>query len=236
MFGEGTERRLRDIGDLQDLLEDGPAPVSRSPLKAMLSPLAGVLLLALGILSFVHFREAPPQKTGCSVSNRSGGAWKPVCTRPSITKLRECHGAEAASACGGAAGGSARICDTRLFARFPFYNMENLHDAMGTVILRPGNVFTISSELHSLALAARNDLWYSGGGAFRPWTFGYTSRATHGAKSVANLYDVSVGMRLRPNVTLTLYTAYAQGCSTIAAIYPNGRNSIFGYSELEYWF
>jgi Tol biopolymer transport system component len=57
------KRRLRDIGDLLDLLEDGPAPLSGSPLNAMLAPLAGVLLLALGILSFVHFREAPLQKT-----------------------------------------------------------------------------------------------------------------------------------------------------------------------------
>jgi hypothetical protein len=57
------ERRLRDIGDVQDLLDDGPVSLSRSPLNAKLAPFAGVLLLALGILSFVHFREAPPQKT-----------------------------------------------------------------------------------------------------------------------------------------------------------------------------
>jgi hypothetical protein len=124
----------------------------------------------------------------------------------------------------------------RLFARFPFYNMENLRDAMGTVILRPRNVFTISSEIHALSLAERNDVWYSGGGAFQPWTFGYTGRATQGAKSLANLYDLSVGVRLRRNIALTFYTGYAQGRSAIAAIYPNGHNGIFGYTELGHHF
>jgi hypothetical protein len=124
----------------------------------------------------------------------------------------------------------------RLFARFPFYNMENSRDIMGTMILRPAKIFTISSEFHSLALANANDLWYSGGGAFQPWTFGYTGRATGGAKALANLYDTSLGVRMRPNVILTLYTGYAEGRAAIATVYPKGHNSALGYAELEYRF
>jgi hypothetical protein len=30
--------------------------------------------------------------------------------------------------------------------------------------------------LHSIRLATGNDLWYQGGGAFQPATFGYVSR------------------------------------------------------------
>jgi hypothetical protein len=124
----------------------------------------------------------------------------------------------------------------RLFARFPFYNMENNRDIMATVILRPGKIVTISSEFHSLALANANDLWYSGGGAFQPWTFGYSGRLAAGTKSLANLYDTSVSVRIRRNIVLTFYTGYSQGRSAIAAIYPDGHNGVLAYSELDYRF
>ena len=124
----------------------------------------------------------------------------------------------------------------RLFARFPFYNMENTRDAMGTIILRPGKVVTISSEFHSLALANPKDLWYSGGGAFQPWTFGYTGRSAGGAKSLANLYDTNLALRMRRNVVTTFYYGYAQGRAAIAAIYPQGHNGAFGLAELDYKF
>lgn len=75
----------------------------------------------------------------------------------------------------------------RLFARFPFYDMENSRDIMAIVILRSGKIVTISSEFHALALANNNGLWYTGSGAFEPWTFGFTGRAIGGGKSLADL-------------------------------------------------
>ncbi len=124
----------------------------------------------------------------------------------------------------------------RPFARFPFFNMENNRDLMGALILRPHKLVTISSEFHALALANANDLWYSGGGAFQPWTFGYAGRATAGAKALANLYDTSLEYRIRPNITATAYTGYAQGHAAIAVIYPHGATGALGYVELLYRF
>ncbi|MGA8594457.1 MAG: alginate export family protein [Bryobacteraceae bacterium] len=124
----------------------------------------------------------------------------------------------------------------RLYARFPFFNMMNNTDRFGMLILRPHSKVTISSEFHALRLTNANDLWYSGGGVFQPWTFGYTGRATAGARSLANLYDTSVEYRVGRKVTLTPYFGYAQGRAAMEAIYPHGKDGKFGYLELLYRF
>ncbi len=124
----------------------------------------------------------------------------------------------------------------RPFARFPFFNMMNTKDIYAGVILRPHPKFSVSSEFHSLALQTSKDLWYSGGGVFQPWTFGYAGRNTAGAKSLANLYDTSVDIKLNPAVSLNLYYGYAQGLSAIRAIYPKGQSGSFGFVELMYKF
>jgi hypothetical protein len=124
----------------------------------------------------------------------------------------------------------------RPFARFPFFNMENSRDIMGALILRPHPKVTTSTEFHSLVLANANDLWYSGGGAFQPWTFGYTGRATGGARALANLWDTSVEYRIRRNIAMTVYGGYADGRAAIRAIYPKGNDGAMGYLELNYGF
>jgi hypothetical protein len=124
----------------------------------------------------------------------------------------------------------------RPFARFPFFNMMNNRDIMAAMILRPHKLITISSEFHALAVANPNDLWYSGGGVYQPWTFGYTGRATGGAKSLANLYDTSAEYRVRSNITLTAYVGYADGRALTKSIYPNGKNGALGYLEAGYKF
>ncbi len=68
----------------------------------------------------------------------------------------------------------------RPYARFPFFNMMNTQDSFGSLILRPHSKITVSSEFHSLRLSSADDLWYSGGGVYQPWTFGYTGRSTSG--------------------------------------------------------
>jgi hypothetical protein len=58
------KKRLRDIGDAWELLEEGePAPIAprRSRLGKIAWGVAGMLLVALAALAFVHFREQPPE-------------------------------------------------------------------------------------------------------------------------------------------------------------------------------
>ena len=109
--------------------------------------------------------------------------------------------------------------------------MMNTEDAFGGLILRPHPRVTVSSEFHALRLTNANDLWYSGGGAFQPWTFGYTGRAVSGRRSLANLYDTSAEYRYNLRVTFTAYLGYAQGHSVMELIYPGNKDSRFGYLE-----
>ena len=120
----------------------------------------------------------------------------------------------------------------RPYARFPFYNMMNMEDSYGILLLRPHTKVTISSEFHSLRLSAVNDLWYSGGGVFQPWTFGYTGRSTSGRRSLGNLYDTGVEYRASSGLVLTGYIGFTQGLAAMRQIYPAGKNGTFGYLEL----
>ena len=124
----------------------------------------------------------------------------------------------------------------RIYARFPFFNMMNTEDRFGSLMLRPHTKLTVTSEYHSLRLAESNDLWYLGGGAFQPWTFGYVGRSGGSARSLANLYDTQADYRLSRLVSLTFYTGYAQGLAVMRAIYPRGKDAWFGYGELTYRF
>src|SRR5580693_4685451 len=79
----------------------------------------------------------------------------------------------------------------RIYARFPLFNSMNNTDLFGEVMLRPTKQLIIRSDVHGLWLSNKNDLWYSGGGAFQPSSFGFNGRPSNGGKSLATLYDIS---------------------------------------------
>jgi hypothetical protein len=124
----------------------------------------------------------------------------------------------------------------RPYARFPFYNMMNNEDFYGSAAFKLPRSLAIRSELHALRLASARDLWYSGGGAFQPKTFGYTGRPSGGERSLANVLDASLDIPLRYGFSVTTYYAHAWGKSVIASIFPNGTNAQFGYVEMNYRF
>lgn len=124
----------------------------------------------------------------------------------------------------------------RVYARFPFFNMMNNEDGFVELMLRPGKLVTVRSDVHTLRLASSSDLWYSGGGAFQPWTFGYTGRPSNGARSLATLYDTSVDYNLGPHASVGVYYGYAEGKSVLQHIYPSDPNGQLGFLELNYRF
>jgi hypothetical protein len=124
----------------------------------------------------------------------------------------------------------------RTYARFPFFNMMNNRDVFGELILRPSKRVTVRTDVHSLKLANSNDLWYSGGGAFQPWTFGYTGRASNGQSGLATLYDGGVDFNCNRHFTTGLYYGRAAGKLVMQSIYPLGKNANYGFVELTYKF
>ncbi len=120
----------------------------------------------------------------------------------------------------------------RIYARMPFYNMMNNEDTFGEVMLRPHPKVTVRTAVHLLRLAERNDLWYQGGGAFQPWTFGFAGRPSNGNRSLSTVFDVGAEIQVNPNVGIGAYFADAESKSVTSAIYPNDPRSRFGYVEL----
>ena len=112
----------------------------------------------------------------------------------------------------------------------------NNEDFFASSVFRLPHSLVFRSELHALRLADSADLWYAGGGAFAPRTFGYTGRATGGHRSLANVWDLSMDVPLRSGFSLTTYYAHAWGKSAVAAIYPAGTDAQFGYVETNFRF
>ena len=119
----------------------------------------------------------------------------------------------------------------RPYARFPFWNMENNGDLFAAFSAAPATRLTMRSELHALKLANARDLWYLGGGAFQPRTFGYTGRPANGHESLASVWDVSVDYSVVNNFTVGLYYGHAWGGSVVKSLYPKNANGQMAYLE-----
>jgi hypothetical protein len=110
--------------------------------------------------------------------------------------------------------------------------MMNTRDAFAEVILRPGKALTIRADVHSLALADGHDLWYSGGGMFQPWTFGYTGRPSNGYTGLATLSAASADYSVNAHLAVGAYFGHAAGKRVVPSIYPNGGSANLGYLEI----
>jgi hypothetical protein len=124
----------------------------------------------------------------------------------------------------------------RQYARFPFYNMMNNEDLYGTLNLRPVSKLALRSEVHTLRLANAADLWYSGGGAFQPKTFGYTGRPSNGNRGLGNVWDFSADYQFTRSFSSTFYYGHAWGKGVISAIYPNDANGQLIFVETNFHF
>ena len=122
----------------------------------------------------------------------------------------------------------------RIYARFPFYDMQNSNDQFIQFIDSPTKKLDIRTDLHFLQLASNVDFWYTGGGAFDNKVFGYTGRAANLHNSFASVYDISADYALNPSFSINAYYAHSFGKSVVAAIYPAGHSADFGYLELIY--
>jgi hypothetical protein len=124
----------------------------------------------------------------------------------------------------------------RAYARFPFYNMMNNEDVYGTLNLRPTSRLSFRTEVHSLRLASASDLWYSGGGAFQPKTFGYTGRSSSGNRGLANVWDFNVDYRFTRMLGTSFYYGHAWGKGVVETIYPKDENGQFAFLETNFQF
>jgi hypothetical protein len=119
----------------------------------------------------------------------------------------------------------------RIYAFFPFFNMMNIDDAMGQLILSPRPDMEIQASAHGLWLDSAADLWYSGGGAYDNRYFGYTGRPSFGHSYLATLTDCQFTWQFSRHLAIELYYGHAFGGNVIGAIYPSGREGNFGFVQ-----
>ncbi len=119
----------------------------------------------------------------------------------------------------------------RAYARFPFYNAMNSTDAFAQFSIKPSARMTVSTELHVLALTEKTDLWYAGGGAFEPETFGFAGRPSNGHRDLARVVDVSAEYTFSPKTSIGLYAAQANGGDVVEAIF-DGSTARYVYFEV----
>lgn len=124
----------------------------------------------------------------------------------------------------------------RQYARFPFYNMMNNEDAYITLNVTPARKVSLRSEAHAMRLANSKDLWYLGGGAFQPKTFGFTGRPSGGYQGLANVWDLSADYQVSRNFSISPYYGHAWGKGVIEAIYPKNKNGQLAFLETHFHF
>jgi hypothetical protein len=121
----------------------------------------------------------------------------------------------------------------RIYARFPFHNLMNLEEAFASLVLRPSPRVSIRTDARILRLSSDEDLWYAGGGAFEPGSFGFSGRPSGGGRDLATLIDVGADFRPDPRLTLSGYLGHARGGAVVQATYPDGRSATLGFLEVE---
>jgi hypothetical protein len=89
----------------------------------------------------------------------------------------------------------------------------------------------VRADLHGLQLGEPGDLWYSGGGAFEPETFGYTGRPSSGHTALAGLWDISGDYTVNRRVGLTFYYGQATSRTVPRSIFGGNGDLHFAYLE-----
>jgi hypothetical protein len=123
---------------------------------------------------------------------------------------------------------------SRIYARFPYFNMMNSKDEFLQIVDKPGSKVDLRADLHFLQLTAPTDFWYQGGGAYDNKAFGYIGRPGNNHGSFSSLADISMDYAINSRLSLTGYYAHAFGKTVVGTIYTANRDAQYGYFELNF--
>jgi hypothetical protein len=119
----------------------------------------------------------------------------------------------------------------RTYAQLPFFNLMNLQDVFGSLILRPHERLMVRSDYHWLRVTESADLWYSGGGAQNDDVFGFAGTPARGRHELAQLVDLSATVAVTGWMTVAGYYGHAFGGGVVSSTF-RGRDADYGFVEM----
>ncbi|HET7207004.1 MAG TPA: alginate export family protein [Terriglobales bacterium] len=123
----------------------------------------------------------------------------------------------------------------QLYARMPFYTLENTEDYTGQVIVQPTKKLGLRTEIHKVKLHQINDAWYLGTGAFQNTSFGYDALANNHHRGLGNYVDINASYSFNPHFEVSYYIGAMSGKGAETDRL-KGRKSGFTYLEMVYRF
>jgi hypothetical protein len=120
----------------------------------------------------------------------------------------------------------------RKYSLSTIYNLMNLTELFGQVLLRPRANVGLRLDAHRLRLTSASDLWYSGSGATqRSGTiFGFAGRRSNGSSGLGVIVEGSADWTLSPHFSVNGYLSRMNGGDVIGGTFA-GRRLVFGYVE-----
>jgi Alginate export len=123
----------------------------------------------------------------------------------------------------------------QLYARLPFYTLQNIEDYSGQAIFNPTRKLLLRAEIHKVKLHSVKDGWYQGSGAFQDSSFGYYLLPNNGHRGLGNYLDFNADYQVNPHVWLRYYIGALSGKGAETSL-PSGRKAGFTYLEFAYRF
>ncbi|HEX6504454.1 MAG TPA: alginate export family protein [Terriglobales bacterium] len=123
----------------------------------------------------------------------------------------------------------------QLYARLPFYTLQNVEDYTGQVIVQPTRRLELRSEIHKVKLHQVNDEWYLGSGAFQNTGFGYYALPDSSHRGLGNYVDFSAKYQLTSQFALSYYIGVMSG-KAVETSSSRGKKGGFTFLEVAYRF
>jgi hypothetical protein len=123
----------------------------------------------------------------------------------------------------------------QLYARLPFYTLQNTEDYTGQVIWQPNPRLELRAEVHKVKLHSVNDEWYLGTGAFQNSTFGYSMIPDSGHRGLGNYVDFSPKCQVTEHLALRAYVGVMSG-KAVETSSTKGKKGGFTFLEIAYRF
>ncbi len=120
----------------------------------------------------------------------------------------------------------------RRYSQSALYSQMNSTDLFAQVMLRPRPKLAVRLDWHRIGLASSRDAWYSGSGATqnRGTLFGFSTRPSNGAGTLASVAEGSADYALSSHWSINWYASVARGGGVVAPVFA-GHTMTFGYIE-----